>query len=107
MAHRGDAGRRQIIGMNVIGEYIIAVNQRRQAFLQAFERQAIGRVNAGRTQNGNAHTLPGTPGAQTVFGINPAQCTRVIRIQRPRFVDKGAGTIPVNPCRAYVNQPAW
>ena len=107
MAQRSQAGSGQIIGMNMVGEDVIRLGQGRQTFFQALDRQAVGGINAGGTQNGNPHPGPGAPVTQTLFGIDPAAGARTLRIQAPRFVNPRPGTVAVNPCRAYVNQLSW
>ena len=107
VAQRGQTGGGQIISMNVVGEDVIRLGQGWQAFFQALERQAVGGINAGGTQNGNPHPGLGAPVTQTLFGIDPASGARTFRIQAPRFVNLRPGTVAVNPCRAYVNKLSW
>ena len=103
----GDAGRRQVIGMDVVGEHIVTVDQRRQAFLQALQRQAIGRVNAGRAQDGNSDTGRPPPGPQAALGGDAAGAPCALGIQAAGLVDRRAAAIAVNACRTNINQAPW
>ncbi len=107
MAQGSQASRRQIIGMNVIGIDIIAVDQRGQAFLQAFQRQAIGSINPGCPQDAHRHSIARPPVAQLALGVDPPFGPRIVRSQRSRLVDPASLTIAINPCRTYVNQAPW
>ena len=93
--------------MNVVGKHIIAVDQRRRAFLQTLNGQTIRRVNAGRTQDADGDAGTCAPGAQGGLGIDAARSAGALGIEAARLVDLRPATIAVNPCRAYVNQAAW
>lgn len=107
MAQGSQTSRRQIIGMNVIGIDIIAVNQRGQAFLQPFDWQAVMGVNTRYTQDADRHGIARAPIAQTTLGIDPAFGARVVGLQSSGFVNPLPLTIAINPCRTYVNQSSW
>ena len=106
-AQGSQAGRGQIVGMNVVGEYIVVRRQGRQAFVQALHRQAVGGVDAGRAQNADRHPAPRPPSAQYPLGIDPTLGAGAFRLQAPCLINHCAATITVNPRRAYVNQAAW
>lgn len=93
--------------MDVVGVDIIGLDQRRQALFQAFQRQAVGGVDAGRAQDADGDATTSAPGAQLPFGIDAAPGPWIIGGEAPRLVNQGAGTIAVNPCRAYVNEAPW
>ena len=93
--------------MDVVGVYVLVRHQHRVATLQALQRQAVGGVDAGRAQQGDAH--PATPAeiAQAALGIDPAPAARGLRVAGPGFIHMGSATVAVNPCRAYVYQALW
>jgi len=103
----GQTGSRQIVGMNVIGKYVIGGRQCRQTPLQTIDRQAIGRIDAGRPQDADGNTVLPPPGPQNPLRINPPGCPLAFRIQVPRLIDVRSRAIAVNPCRTYVNQASW
>lgn len=101
-----NTGPRQIIGMDVVGEHIITVNQRRQGIFKTRQRQALIGVNTRGAQDADAH--PGTPSpvTQTALGIDPAPGARTFRIQATGLINQRTCAITVNPRRAYVYQAA-
>ena len=103
----GNAGRRQIIGVNVIGEGIIRIIQGRQTAFQTIQRQTVGGINARCAQDGNGHPGASAPGAKTTFRIYAATSARAFGIRASHFINSCAATITVNPCRTYVNEPPW
>ena len=104
---RSDAGRGQIIGVNVIGEGIIRIIQGRQAAFQTVQRQTVGGIDARGAQDGNGHPRASAPSAQPAFRIYAATRACAFGIRASHFVDSCAATITVNPCRTYVNEPPW
>ncbi len=107
MVQGSDTGSRKIVGMDVIGKTVIGRTQSRQTLLQTFDGQAVGRINAGRTQNTYPHAIPRAPGTQAAFSINPAGGSTAFRIQRAGLVDHCTRAIAVDTCRAHVNQVPW
>ncbi len=93
--------------MDVIGEDIVTIDQRRRSFLQSLDRQAVSSINARRPQNGDSHAVARAPTTQATLGIDTAAGSVAFRLQPAGFIDDSTGTIPVNPCCAYVNQAAW
>ena len=93
--------------MDVIGEHVVTRDQRRQALLQALERQAVGGVDARRAQYGDGDAGPPPPAAQHALGINSAGGTRAFRPGVPRLVDGRRAAIAVDPRGANVNQAPW
>ena len=93
--------------MDVVGEHVILGRQHRVAALQTVERQAVGGVDARRTQHADTHPATATEGAQLAFGIDTATSPCGAGTTRPRFVHEGALAIAVNPCRTYVYQALW
>jgi len=93
--------------VDVIGVHVVGLDQRRQALFQALQRQAIGSVDPGRAQDADGDATATPPGTQLPFGIDTAPGARIVGGEAPGLVDQGAGTIAVNPCRAYVNEAAW
>lgn len=93
--------------MDVISEYIILLGQGRQTFLQAFQRQTVGGVDAGRAQDADGDATAPPPGAQLPFGINPPAGARIVGGKRPGLINQCPAAITVDPCRAYVNEAAW
>jgi len=107
VAQRGNTGGGQILGVDVIAVDIVGGTQRRQAFFQALERQAVGGIDARRAQDGNHHAVVPPPGAQAALGIDPTHGAAILRLQAARFVDKRAAAIAVHPGRTNVDQAAW
>jgi len=107
VAQRGNTGACQILGMNVVGIHIVSGTQRRQAFFQALERQAIGGVDARGAQDGNRHAVLPPPETQAALGVNATRGTAAFRLQATRFVDDLASAITVHPGRTNVDQAAW
>lgn len=93
--------------MDVVGVHIVGLDQRRQALFQALQRQAVGGVDPRRAQDADSDATAPPPGTQLPFGIDTAPGARIVGGKAPGLVDQGAGTITVNPCRAYVNKAAW
>ena len=107
MLHGRDAGSRQIIGMNMIGEHIIGRIERRHATLQTLDRQTIGGINPGRSQNRDDNTRFLPPIAQATLGIDSPGGTCTLCIQTTGFVDLRAAAIAINACGTNVNQAPW
>ena len=107
VAQSGDTSRRQIVGMDVIGKYVIGCDQRRQPLGEAFQRQAIRGVNARRPQNGNGNPVLPAPDAQPLFGIHPPSGPAAFRVQATGFVNQRALAIAINPGRTNVDQAPW
>ena len=105
-ANGGNTGGGQVVGMDVVGEYIICGLKRRQGFVQALQRQAIGGVDAGGAQDADGDAIACAPLAQGLFGVDAAAGASAFGVQWPGFVNPGTCAIPVNPCRAYVNELA-
>ena len=91
----------------MVGEHIVGLDQRRCTTLQPLDRQAVGCIDTRGAQDADCDTVAPPPGTQHALGIDPPAGTGALWFQLAGFVDGGAGTIPVNPCRAYVNQAAW
>lgn len=104
---RRAAGGGEIVGVDVIGEYVLVGGQRRQPLFQPRQRQTIGGVDSGRAQDADGDAAPRPPGPQPAFGIDPALRPRVARRASPGLVDPGAGAIAVNARGAYVDQTTW
>ena len=111
-AQRRDAGGGQVGGVDVVAPGILGGEQGRQSLAQAFERQPVGGVNAGRAQNADAHAAPPAPVgqaplAQAALGIDAAHGALALRPARARLVDQRPGAIAVNSGRADVDQLPW
>jgi hypothetical protein len=102
-----DAGGRQVVGMDMVGEYVVASDQRRQALLQALHRQSVGGIDAGRAQDGNSHAGAPAPGAQAALGIDATAGARTRGTNPAGLVDARAGAIAINASGTNVNQAAW
>jgi hypothetical protein len=106
VAHGGEAGGRQIVGVNVVGEHIIGGEPAPAGLLQTFQRQAVGGVDTGRAQDGKRTPLR-RPRRAGSFGIDTTAGARAFRFRRRVSSICGAATIAVNPGGANVNQAAW
>ncbi len=93
--------------MDVVGEHVVARDQRRQALLQALERQAVGGVDARRAQDGDGDAGPPPPAAQHALGVDAAAGAGAFRLRAPRLVDGFGAAIAVDPRGANVNQAPW
>ena len=107
IAQGSDTGCGQIVGMDVVGKYIISRSQRRQTFFQTLDRQALGGVNTRRAKDGDGNIVVSPPCAQTALGINTTSGPAAFRMQATGFIDRRASAIAVDTCRTHVNQAAW
>jgi len=103
----GNTGGGQIFGVDVVGVGIVLGKQRRQGLFQTLERQAVGGIDTRRTQDADAHPLAAAPGAQAMFGIDPAGGASAFRMAGAGLVDQCPGAIAINPCRTNVDQLPW
>lgn len=106
-AQRRDTGGGQIVSVNVIAIDVVGRDQRRQTFLQALERQAVGSINARRPQDADSDTIQPSPAAQAIFGVDAPRRPGTFRMSAPGFVNSGTCAIAIDACRTNVNQPAW
>ena len=102
-----DAGGGKVVGVDMVGEYIVAVDQRRCAFLPALQRQAVGGVDAGRPQDRHGDAGAPPPGAQGLLGGDTPAGARTFGMAAAGFVDPGAATIAIDAGGANVDQAAW
>ena len=93
--------------MDMIGEGVVGLDQRRHSFLEARQRQAVGGIDAGGTQDADLDAGLPPPATQAAFGIDPTPGPTAFGAQTAGFVDPRPRAIAVNPRRAYVNQAPW
>lgn len=89
--HRANQDRSEIVGVNMIGENVVARPQGRRAALQTRDRETVCRVNAR-----NSHDR-GPPGGSGVLGV-PPRGARARRRWRPAAARSG-GQPPANRTR--------
>ena len=95
---------RQIVGVDVVGVAVVLGNQGRGAALDAFQRQAVGGIDAGRAQDAHLHPQRFAPGAQLALGVDPPHRAAVHRRHRTRLGHPVAAAIAVHAAGADVDQ---
>jgi len=95
----------EVVGVDVVGEHVLG--GRRVATRDALDRQAVGGVDAGRAQDGDAQVATPPKGAQASFGVESATGAGVRRAARASLVDFRAVAIAIDPRRAYVHKALW
>ena len=93
--------------MNVIGEDIVLIAQSLRSLLQPLDRQAVGRIDTGRTQDADYHPMPPPEDSQLVLRIDTTRSTRGRRVCCARFVNSRTGTVAINATGAYINKSLW
>jgi hypothetical protein len=92
--------------MNMVGIHVVRRVQRGNTLAQPLDRQAIGGIDAGGTQNADHH--PTAPeGAQLAFGVNPATGAGRGWPQGMRLVNQIAVAIAVHTGGADVHDSLW
>jgi len=94
----------EIVGVDVVGVDIVGGTERRRALLQAFNRQAVFRIDAGRAQDRQARTGAPGPVAQGGFRIHPAPRAGVLWLHRVRLVHPFALAIAVHATGTDINE---
>lgn len=103
-AQRCNNDARQIIGMDMIGVTVLFLHNSRHPGMQALQRQATHRIDAGDAQDIEDHVVSFCPGADLLFGIHPAPCPYCLWIERVCFVHAGAAAIAVYAAGADVDE---
>ncbi len=98
---RKPCGDGQIVGVNVVGEHVIADRQRRRAGAQPLDRQTLGRVDAWRAKNCKS-LVARSPHA--IFGGNTSLRSRVIGARAARLVNAFARAISVDARCTHIHR---
>ena len=104
---RGPANRRQIVGVDVIGDDVVISGEDRQAATQTVERQAVAGVDAGNAQDADRALAGAAEMAKLALGIEAAPPPAALRPRRARLVNPRAAAVAIDPAGAEVNQVPW
>ena len=106
---RGDAGPRQVVGVDVAGVDVVGRGQHRRAAGQALARIAAGAVegvDAGHTQDRHGDAAGAAEDAPARFRIGAPARPFARRPDRARLVDEGTAAIAVDAAGRGVDEPA-
>lgn len=90
--------------MNMVGIGIFFGNNRGRALLQAFDRQAIRRINSRHPQYRQTGFRSLGPSTQDLFRIDPPLRPCILRIHRPRFIKLRFTAVSINAGSAHINE---
>lgn len=98
---------RKVLRVDVIGVYILVLDEHRIAAPEPGQRQAIGSIDARRAKQ--ADPRPGTPAetTQLPLRIDPPPCARRARPAWACLVDPVPAAIAIDPRRADVDNALW
>ena len=94
---------RQVVRMDMARVHVVLGAQRRRALLQALERQAVLRIDAGHAQDRQPGAGGHGPGAQHPFGIDAAQRARIARRRRALLANQRTAAVAVDAAGADVD----
>ncbi len=94
----------EIVGMNMVGEHVMLLDQGRRSIFQSLGRQAVLGINTRYAQNGQARMRAPCPCAQHMFRIHAPPGAGVLRIDMAGFVNQRSLAIPIHAGRADINE---
>ena len=97
----------QIIGVNVVGKYVVLAAQYRIPAPDALHRQTFGGVDAVYAQDAHSRTTALAPATQLPFGVDTSLRPEGGRSGTACLADPGSAAIAIDAAGADVNQAAW